>query len=187
VLFERVLSSGGLTPNLSVEVWNRFLEFESNIGDLSSIVKVERRRSAVLEKLKEYEGKETAQLVDRYKFLDLYPCTSAELKSIGYSDNGIIPVGGLKGYTAPVAVESQETKKLLPVPDFAQMIPFKPKANTYPGEHPIDGGTFPQPPALAALCAILPPPVSFRGPFVSIDHLFDVFNRIRLPDGKHLK
>lgn len=49
VLFERVLSSGGLTPQLSVEVWNRFLEFESNIGDLSSIVKVERRRSAVLE------------------------------------------------------------------------------------------------------------------------------------------
>lgn len=49
VLFERVLSSGGLTPQLSVDVWNRFLEFESNIGDLSSIVKVERRRCAVLE------------------------------------------------------------------------------------------------------------------------------------------
>lgn len=49
VLFERVLSSGGLTSQLSVHVWNRFLEFESNIGDLSSIVKVERRRSAVLE------------------------------------------------------------------------------------------------------------------------------------------
>lgn len=52
VLFERVLSSGGLTANLSVEVWNRFLEFESNIGDLSSIVKVERRRSAVLENVR---------------------------------------------------------------------------------------------------------------------------------------
>lgn len=52
VLFERVLSSGGLTPHLSVEVWNRFLEFESNIGDLSSIVKVERRRSSVLENVR---------------------------------------------------------------------------------------------------------------------------------------
>lgn len=49
VLFERVLSSGGLTSQLSVDVWNRFLEFESNIGDLSSIVKVERRRSNVLQ------------------------------------------------------------------------------------------------------------------------------------------
>lgn len=85
MLFERVLSSGGLTAQLSVDVWNRFLEFESNIGDLSSIVKVERRRSSVLENLKEFEGKETAQLVDRYKFLDLFPCTETELKSIGYS------------------------------------------------------------------------------------------------------
>lgn len=33
------------------EIWNRFLEFESNIGDLASIVKVEKRRSAVLEKV----------------------------------------------------------------------------------------------------------------------------------------
>lgn len=54
VLFERVLSSGGLTPQLSVNVWNRFLEFESNIGDLSSIVKVERRRSAVLENVSDF-------------------------------------------------------------------------------------------------------------------------------------
>jgi hypothetical protein len=30
--------------------------------------------------IKEFEGKETAQLVDRYKFLDLYPCTAAELR-----------------------------------------------------------------------------------------------------------
>jgi len=49
VLFERVLSSGSLEPEKSVEIWNRFLEFESNIGDLASIVKVERRRAAVLE------------------------------------------------------------------------------------------------------------------------------------------
>jgi cleavage stimulation factor subunit 3 len=81
VLFERVLSSGSLEPEKSVyvqdfnltfiwnfnfilqiiyylikyilyrDIWNRFLEFESNIGDLASIVKVEKRRSAVLEKV----------------------------------------------------------------------------------------------------------------------------------------
>lgn len=33
------------------DIWNRFLEFESNIGDLSSILKVEKRRSAVLGKV----------------------------------------------------------------------------------------------------------------------------------------
>jgi len=30
------------------DIWNKFLDFESNIGDLSSIIKVEKRRSSVL-------------------------------------------------------------------------------------------------------------------------------------------
>ncbi|KAM7350354.1 cleavage stimulation factor subunit su(f) [Cochliomyia hominivorax] len=192
VLFERVLSSGGLTPQLSVNVWNRFLEFESNIGDLSSIVKVERRRSAVLENLKEYEGKETAQLVDRYKFLDLYPCTTIELRSIGYTENVGITINKLPNVPgtsgAPAIKEEPEAEPTvqLPKPDFSQYIPFKPKANAYPGAHPLAGGTFPQPPALAALCATLPPPVCFRGPFVSIEMLFDIFNRIKLTDAAPL-
>ncbi|KAL7036048.1 hypothetical protein ACKWTF_008672 [Chironomus riparius] len=177
VLFERVLSSGGLTNQLSVQIWNKFLEFESNIGDLSSIVKVERRRSAVLENLKEYEGKETAQLIDRYKFLDLFPCTQPELKSVGYHEISSISTGQKVVQQNP---EEEESQKVLPRPDFSQMIPFKPKANAYNGEHPMGGGTFPQPPALAALCAIIPPPVCYRGPFVSVDKLIDVFNQIKI-------
>lgn len=180
VLFERVLSSGGLTNQLSVQIWNKFLEFESNIGDLSSIVKVERRRSAVLENLKEYEGKETAQLIDRYKYLDLFPCTQPELKSVGYHEINSISTGQK---VVQQNVEEEESQKVLPRPDFAQMIPFKPKANSYNGEHPMGGGIFPQPPALAALCATLPPPVCFRGPFVSVDKLIDVFNQIKI-DGE---
>lgn len=64
------------------EVWARFLAFESNIGDLASILKVERRRFSAFKD--EYEGKETALLVDRYKFMDLYPCSTSELKALGY-------------------------------------------------------------------------------------------------------
>ena len=30
------------------DVWNKFLEFESSVGDLSSILKVEKRRAAVI-------------------------------------------------------------------------------------------------------------------------------------------
>ena len=51
VLFERILSSGSLSPENSLEIWNKFLEFESSIGDLSSVVKVEKRRNTVLEKV----------------------------------------------------------------------------------------------------------------------------------------
>lgn len=34
--------------------------------------------------LQEFEGKETALLIDRYKYLDLYPCGPSELKAIGH-------------------------------------------------------------------------------------------------------
>ncbi|KAJ9595491.1 hypothetical protein L9F63_013313, partial [Diploptera punctata] len=136
VLFERVLSSGSLEPEKSVEIWNRFLEFESNIGDLASIVKVEKRRSAVLSQIKEFEGKETAQLVDRYKFLDLYPCTPAELRSIGYNEVASTAVKAFHPLSAGI-IDPEEESSNIPRPDFTQMIPFKPKAQTIPGDHPV--------------------------------------------------
>ena len=49
--FFRILSSGSLSPENSLEIWNRFLEFESSIGDLTSVVKVEKRRNVVLDKV----------------------------------------------------------------------------------------------------------------------------------------
>lgn len=53
VLFERVLTSGQLKNEDTVGLWNRFLEFECNVGDLASIVKVEKRRAHVLQKVRE--------------------------------------------------------------------------------------------------------------------------------------
>ncbi|CAH1114072.1 unnamed protein product [Psylliodes chrysocephalus] len=181
VLFERVLSSGSLEPEKSVDIWNKFLEFECNIGDLQSIVKVEKRRSEVLSKIKEFEGKETAQLVDRYRFLDLFPCTPQELKSIGYTEVINITGAAGKNHILQSIIES-EPDLPLPVPDYSQMIPYKPKTNSLPGEHPVPGGSFPLPPTAAHLCTMLPPPNCFRGPFVHVDILMDVFNRIYLPE-----
>ncbi|XP_039293116.1 protein suppressor of forked isoform X2 [Nilaparvata lugens] len=194
VLFERVLSSGSLEPEKSVEIWNKFLEFESNIGDLTSIVKVEKRRSAVLGKIAEFEGKETAQLVDRYKFLDLYPCSAAELRSIGYNEvtatvkqhtmAAMMGSGGpSRGFLDSCLDDHLETQSSnLPRPDTTQMIPYKPKSNAYLGEHTVPGGAFPFPPAAAHLCTLLPPPHCFLGPFVGVDALIDVFSKILLPD-----
>ncbi|XP_034234284.1 protein suppressor of forked [Thrips palmi] len=174
VLFERVLSSGSLEAEKSVEIWNRFLEFESNIGDLASIVKVERRRAAVLESIKEFEGKETAQLVDRYKFLDLFPCTPSELRSIGYN-----MVTASKTYHSSSA-DADDEPASLPKPDLSQMVPFKPKFKSIPGDHPVSGGVFPYPPAVAQLCSNLCPPDCFHGPFVGVDALMEQLLRIEI-------
>nr|XP_054774359.1 cleavage stimulation factor subunit 3-like [Lytechinus pictus] len=82
VLFERVLTSGSLPQEQSGEIWLRFEDFESTSGDLASIIKVEKRRQTIFKT--DYKDRETSLLVDRYRYLDLFPCNPAELKALGY-------------------------------------------------------------------------------------------------------
>ncbi|XP_077493007.1 cleavage stimulation factor subunit su(f) isoform X2 [Amblyomma americanum] len=185
VLFERVLTSGSLPPEKSVEIWNRFLEFESNIGDLSSILKVEKRRAAAIEKLKEFEGKETALLVDRYRFMDLYPCTPQELKCLGYRDVVRLPVAVSAPASKREVREENVTDQqsvVYPRPDTGQMIPFKPKQIVPTGAHLVAGGVFPPPPAASELMMRLPPPTCFTGPFVAVDDMMEFFRNLNLPE-----
>ncbi|XP_057688471.1 cleavage stimulation factor subunit 3 [Corythoichthys intestinalis] len=184
VLFERVLTSGNLSPEKSGEIWARFLAFESNIGDLASILKVERRRFTAFKE--EYEGKETALLVDRYKFMDLYPCSTSELKALGYKD---VTRAKLPLLPETVAVPSAPTLKdeidrrpEYPKPDINQMIPFQPRHMAPPGLHPVPGGVFPVPPVAVLLMKLLPPPTCFTGPFVQVDELIETFRRCTLPE-----
>uniref|UniRef100_T1JFN7 Suppressor of forked domain-containing protein n=1 Tax=Strigamia maritima TaxID=126957 RepID=T1JFN7_STRMM len=63
-LFERVLASTSLSADDSGAIWDKFVEFESKIGDLASVAEVERRRAF---------NKFQVPLVEKYKFLDLHP------------------------------------------------------------------------------------------------------------------
>ncbi|XP_003741616.1 cleavage stimulation factor subunit 3 [Galendromus occidentalis] len=184
VLFERVLNSGQLSAEKSLDIWNKFLEFESQIGDLTSILKVEKRRAAAIEKLKEFEGKETALLVDRYRFLEMVPCSPAELVTMGYREllmkNKTSLIGGLANNVMMEA--NAESKSKLFEPNVLHMIPFKPKQSYPNGAHPVPGGVFPAPPAASELMVRLPPPSSFNGPFVAVDKLMDIFMTMTLPN-----
>uniref|UniRef100_A0A667YD80 Cleavage stimulation factor, 3' pre-RNA, subunit 3 n=1 Tax=Myripristis murdjan TaxID=586833 RepID=A0A667YD80_9TELE len=185
VLFERVLTSGSLSPEKSGEIWARFLAFESNIGDLASILKVERRRFTAFKD--EYEGKETALLVDRYKFMDLYPCSTSELKALGYKDVSRAKLAALLPETVvtpsvPTLKDEADRKPEYPKPDTNQMIPFQPRHLAPPGLHPVPGGVFPVPPAAVVLMKLLPPPTCFTGPFVQVDELMETFRRCTLPE-----
>ena len=46
----------------------------------------------------------------------------------------------------------------------------------------MPGGGIPLPPAAAELCQILPPPFCFEGPFVIVERLVEVFNKVQLAD-----
>lgn len=84
--------------------------------------------------------------------------------------SSILPIGGAKQPT-------------FPHPDFAQMLPFKPKAYPRTGSHPVAGGEFPPPPAASALIHMLPPPECFHGPFVQVDKFLEHFLNLEIPEG----
>ncbi|PSS29415.1 Cleavage stimulation factor subunit like [Actinidia chinensis var. chinensis] len=80
-LFERALSS--LPPEESVEVWKRFTQFEQTYGDLASMLKVEQRRKEALARAGE-ENQSALEsslqdVISRYSFMDLWPCSSKDL------------------------------------------------------------------------------------------------------------
>ncbi|XP_029117470.1 cleavage stimulation factor subunit 77 isoform X3 [Elaeis guineensis] len=80
-LFERALSS--LPPENSVEVWKRFSQFEQTYGDLASMLKVEQRKKEALSRMAEDGSSELEStlydVVSRYSFMDLWPCSSKDL------------------------------------------------------------------------------------------------------------
>ncbi len=155
----------------------------------------------------------TLMMIDRYKYFDLLPCSSLELKAMGYLETAsvVTPPVSLKqlspngnggtvsmfntmldgstgaGDPASGAVAQRASKKALPVPDVNQMIPFKPTKSRIlhmPGF--ITGGVFSFPPAVNDLVKRLPPPNVFEGPFVVVDELIKVFQQLDMNEfGKH--
>lgn len=95
---------------------------------------------------------------------------SADTLSTGM---GIIGVNGLPKSQQPT----------FPRPDFAQMLPFKPKAFPRTDSHPVEGGEFPPPAAASDLLRRLPPPECFHGPFVQMDRFLEHFLELEIPQG----
>ncbi|EDO40717.1 predicted protein [Nematostella vectensis] len=174
VLFEKVLST--MPKEKASDVWTKFIEFETTSGDLSSILKVEKRRLQVYKE--EFEQHETAVLVDRYRFLDLLPCSPMELKIMGYTgpSRHVTSISTAQSSTDNPLEEVKEEKTVrFPLPDTSQMTPFKPTAGAAKCLK-IGGGFRASPPPP------LEPPPLFNGPFVVIEELMRLFAECTLPD-----
>uniref|UniRef100_A0A1I8F444 Suf domain-containing protein n=1 Tax=Macrostomum lignano TaxID=282301 RepID=A0A1I8F444_9PLAT len=169
---------GSVPTEKSRVIWAKFLEFETSVGDLASVLKVERRR------LQAFQGVE----VFPYKFMELFPCSEQELRSLGYTDLAKLSPGRPIQHrpsaawprplasTAPSGCSSRATpsgravvqpRPPTPSPTSARMLPFRPRAHPRTDSHPVPGGEFPLPPAASHLVRILPPPTASRGPFVN--------------------
>ncbi|KAK5826585.1 cleavage stimulation factor subunit 77 [Gossypium arboreum] len=140
-LFERALSS--LPQEESIEVWKRFTQFEKTYGDLASMLKVEQRRKEALSGTSE-EGASALEtslldLISRYSFKDLWPCSSKDLdhlsrqewlsKNIGKKvDKSALSNGSAmtdKSTSAPSGVSTASLKVLRP--DTSQMVIYDPR------------------------------------------------------------
>ncbi|CAD6192040.1 unnamed protein product [Caenorhabditis auriculariae] len=195
VVFERILTSSTLPTEKSTPIWDRYLDFESIVGDLASILKVEQRRKEAYNNGSDVVNN-SMLVIDRYKFMNLMPCSSDQLRLIGYTEERLNDSGN---FSTPSASKSSTlgpqaasvimggggnveiAKHGFPRPDISQMIPFKPRVNTSASYHPVPGGVFPPPPAAAHLMQMLPPPSCFMGPFVNVDHLIGTINSYQLP------
>ncbi|KAI6649345.1 Cleavage stimulation factor subunit 3 [Oopsacas minuta] len=171
VLFEKALSQ--VPPEQTGEIWDKFYEFENNIGDLTSLLKVEKRRFESLEELlpERMKEKEATAVVDRYKYLDLYPCAENELKVMKYrSRSGQLEVG-VKGLSVSGSVSESSYESHIYKPDVRHMRPYRPSAAPGVGLLTHAGGVTPIPESLTDLLSKLPPPTCFHGPFVKVDEL----------------
>ncbi|XP_039016553.1 LOW QUALITY PROTEIN: cleavage stimulation factor subunit 77-like [Hibiscus syriacus] len=140
-LFERALSS--LPQEESIEIWKRFTQFERTYGDLTSMLKVEQRRKEALSGISEEGGSalETSlqDLISRYSFKDLWPCSSKELdhlsrqewllKNIGKKgEKSALSNGSAAADKSSSATTGISTASLkIMHPDTSQMVIYDPK------------------------------------------------------------
>ncbi|EOY19416.1 Tetratricopeptide repeat-like superfamily protein isoform 1 [Theobroma cacao] len=143
-LFERALSS--LPQEESIEVWKQFTQFEQTYGDLASMLKVEQRRKEALSGKSEEAASvlesSLQDVVARYSFKDLWPCTSKDLdhlsrqewlaKNIGKKveksafSNGSVTID--KNPSAPTSNSTASVKVLYP--DISQMVVYDPRQHS---------------------------------------------------------
>uniref|UniRef100_A0A1I8A424 Suf domain-containing protein n=1 Tax=Steinernema glaseri TaxID=37863 RepID=A0A1I8A424_9BILA len=221
VVFERLLKATDKPEEVPLEIWDRYVMFESMVGDLGSVLNITRKRREALKE--RYSEAQSLFLIDRYKFMNLTPFTVDQLKLMGYTrptkatsnstNSGTSTMLGVSSAvsailgpgstgTGALVNGTVRTSSALPQPssnpgitggvplemggfprpDTSQMIPFKPKLNSLRSFHPIKGGVFPPPFAVASLLQQLPPPPSFQGPFVNVDKLMDSFLSVRIDD-----
>lgn len=59
-------------------------------------------------------------------------------RSIGYNEVASAAVKSFHPLSS-IITDPEEESSNMPRPDFTQMIPFKPKAQAIPGDHPVPG------------------------------------------------
>uniref|UniRef100_A0A1J3CDQ4 Cleavage stimulation factor subunit 77 n=1 Tax=Noccaea caerulescens TaxID=107243 RepID=A0A1J3CDQ4_NOCCA len=215
-LFERALNA--LPAEESAEVWKKFIQFEQTYGDLASMLKVEqRRKEALFGKAEEGSFALESSLQDvvsRYSYMDLWPCTSKELDHLARQEWLVKNMNKKVEKTnlphGPAATGSVASSSKVVYPDTSQMVVYDPtkKSEFASSSNPVAASasnTFPSnvtatathgststfdeiqkttPPALLAFLANLP---VVEGPTPNVDVVLSICLQSDLPTGQAAK
>eukprot|EP01135_Chromosphaera_perkinsii_P006186 Nk52_evm3s442 gene=Nk52_evmTU3s442 len=182
VLFERLITMISDKKVLRI-VWKRFHDFEVEYGAIDQQMSVEARWNDAFE----YDGGidclSIESLLSRYSYGDLYPCSVAELRSIGYvlkgeKESEMVTEKNARSTDVPTAKTSKFVR-----PNFRQLVPYKIESasslvssgtpNTYQGIIVPD--------SVALVMRRLPPPQCFQGPYAPLDNLLVMIKQMVLP------
>ncbi|KAK7325331.1 hypothetical protein VNO77_29493 [Canavalia gladiata] len=194
-LFERALSS--LPAEESIEVWKKFSQLEQTYGDLASMLKVEQRRKEALSGAGE-DGTTALEsslqdVVSRYSFMDLWPCSSNDLDNLARQEwltkninkkvrKSVLPNGTTHLDKASTASISTTSTKVV-YPDTSKMVIYDPKQNPVAGggTNAFDEILKATPPALVAFLANLP---AVEGPTPNVDIVLSICLQSDLSTGQ---
>ncbi|CDW56910.1 cleavage stimulation factor subunit 3 [Trichuris trichiura] len=179
-LFERILTSDQIPPEKTVDVWNRYLEYESYVGDFKRLRDIKRRRSKVFKE--RFGNLNAALMVDQYRHETLLPCDVSQLSLIGFLR---VPLSTSKSFAtikAQVPKSMADPYGMLPKADLATLAPFKPKLAAIDYRAVSDPSYSTPPPAIAHVMSQIPSPQCFRWPFVDVDKLIQALKDVKLPE-----
>ncbi|KAI0982479.1 hypothetical protein GJ496_003946 [Pomphorhynchus laevis] len=182
VLFERILEPKQTNDMDKAKfiwagVWQKFMQFERKVGNLTGLLSIEKRRIEALQQVRNFsiDRYSIALLCNRYSCLGLCPVNDdVEFEVYGFNDLQRLHTCPLNQRISILNIESTSQHYRLPEPNTSSMLPYNPTAKAPIGLHLLSGGIFLEPNACYELLRMLPPPSCFHGPFVMIDKLLDI-------------
>uniref|UniRef100_A0A5S6R1X7 Suf domain-containing protein n=1 Tax=Trichuris muris TaxID=70415 RepID=A0A5S6R1X7_TRIMR len=179
-LFERILTSEQIPLEKTIVLWDRYLEYESYVGDYKRIRDVKRRRNNAFRE--RFGNVNTALMVDQFRHETLLPCDISQLSLIGFLQ---LPLSTDKSFAtikARVPKCMADPYGMLPKPELTSLAPFKPKLLSSDYRAVSDPSYPTPPPAIAHLMSLIPSPQYFRWPTVDVDKLIQALKEVRLPE-----
>lgn len=194
VLFERAVAQ--LPKDKSKEIWYLYQAFEYSNGDLSAFSKVEARRIKLFPE-DDPSSSGILTMVNRYRYLDLWPCNTSELDSFSSGNAAAVNVVSENSATDKdgndisinfIAKKNPKLNKY-PRPDLTLLIPVNPNTLVAsPSTNaPLEGAAaiFKQfgilPESIAHFLLALPSPQAYQGPFADVDQLLKLITETPLP------